>query len=182
VPLFENAMEPKERILKGAEELFFRYGLKSVTMDDIAKHLGISKKTIYQSFADKDEVVHRLMEEKLKEDELTVKHMSQSASTIVEEMFDLMKHMSAMFGKINPNVFYEMQKYHPKAWNLLKTFKENCIQRTVEEALAKGIKDGLVRKDINVRIMVKLRMEEVEMGFNPLLFSPDKFNVLEVQP
>ncbi|HXC06919.1 MAG TPA: TetR/AcrR family transcriptional regulator, partial [Bacteroidia bacterium] len=101
-------MEPKERILKGAEELFFRYGIKSVTMDDIARHLGISKKTIYQSFGDKDEVVNTLMDFKLTEDESTYCQISTSSSNIIEEIFLLMKHMSSLFGKINYNVFYDL--------------------------------------------------------------------------
>ena len=62
-------MKNNDKILKGAEDLFFRYGIRSVTMDDIAKHLGISKKTIYKSFKDKDQVVMRLIQQKLEEDE-----------------------------------------------------------------------------------------------------------------
>jgi AcrR family transcriptional regulator len=174
-------MEPKVRILKGAEELFFRYGIKSVTMDDIARHLGISKKTIYQSFGDKDEVVNTLMEYKLKEDEVEYCQISDKSHNIIEEIFLLMKHMSSVFGKINPNVFYDLQKYHSSSWERFKTFKEDCIQRMVEEAIIKGIVDGIVRQDINPKIMATLRMEEVEMGFNPRLFPPDKFKILEVQ-
>jgi AcrR family transcriptional regulator len=180
VPHLEK-MEPKERILKGTAELFFRYGIKSVTMDDIAKHLGISKKTIYQSFRDKDEIVHTLMEMMLKQDEENYHSVSQNSENIVQEIFLHMKHMGILMGQINPNAFYDLQKYHPASWNLFKTFKENCIQRMVEEALAKGIKDGIVRKDVNPKIMAKLRMEEVDMGFNPTLFPPDKYKVLEVQ-
>jgi AcrR family transcriptional regulator len=174
-------MEPKERILKGAEELFFRYGIKSVTMDDIARHLGISKKTIYQSFGDKDEVVNTLMEFRMTEDESEYCKISAKSSNIIEEIFLLMKHMSTLFEKINTNVFYDLQKYHPSSWERFKTFKENCIQRMVEEAIVKGIADGIVRVDINPKIMATLRMEEVEMGFNPRLFPPDKFKILEVQ-
>jgi hypothetical protein len=174
-------MEPKERILKGAEELFFRYGIKSVTMDDIAKHLGISKKTIYQSFSDKDEVVHTLMQLKLKEDKHTVEECASGSANIIEEIFKMMQHISSVFGKINPNAFYDLQKYHPKSWDLIKTFKENCVQQMMEDAMVKGVKDGIVRPDINIKIMAKLRMEEVEMGFNPELFPPDKFKILDVQ-
>jgi AcrR family transcriptional regulator len=174
-------MDPKERILRGAEELFFRYGIKSVTMDDIAKHLCISKKTIYQSFEDKDEVVHTLMEFKLKEDQVKVCSLSLTAVNIIEEIFQLMDHLTTTFGQINPNAFYDLQKYHPKSWNLFKTFKENCIQKAMEDALVKGVQDGIVRPEIDIKILAKLRMEEVEMGFNPVLFPPDKFKILDVQ-
>src|SRR4051812_1964259 len=116
-------METKERILKGAEELFFRYGIKSITMDDIAKELGMSKKTIYQFYKDKDEVVHTLMQEKLKEDERDFRCAAEQSGNVVEEVFSHMKLMSTIFGKINPNIFYDLQRFHPKSWQLFLEFK-----------------------------------------------------------
>lgn len=174
-------MEQKERILKGASELFFRHGIKSITMDDIAKHLGMSKKTIYLSFADKDEVIHSLMQVKLKEDEREFREVSERSANFVEEVFGHMKKIGAIIGTANPNLFYDLQKFHPESWKLFREFKENCICRMVEESLEKGKKQGLIRPDVQVRIMARLRMEEVEMGFNAELFPPDKFKIVDVQ-
>jgi AcrR family transcriptional regulator len=174
-------MEPKERILTGASELFFRHGIKSITMDDIAKHLGMSKKTIYLSFADKDEVIHSLMQAKLKEDEREFKEVSEQSANFVEEIFGHMKKIGAIIGTANPNLFYDLQKFHPESWKLFREFKENCICRSVEESLERGKKQSLVRPDVNVRIMARLRMEEIEMGFNAVLFPPDKFKIVDVQ-
>ncbi len=174
-------MEIKDRILLGAEELFFKYGIKSITMDDIAKHLAISKKTIYHYFDDKNAVVETLMKEKLKEDECEFKEIQKESENVVVEVFNLMKHMSAMFSKINPNIFYDLQKYHPAAWKMFLAFKEDCMSKMVEKAIAKGIKDKLVRDDVNPKIMAKLRIEEVVMGMNPDIFPPDKFKIGEVQ-
>lgn len=173
--------ESTERILKGAEELFFKYGIRSVTMDDIARHLGVSKKTIYQLFSDKDEVVHRLMGEKLKEDERDFGKIQYQASNVVEEFFHIMKHLATVIGKVNPSAFYDLQKYHPRSWKLFTDFKENCIERMVEDSLQRGMKQGLIRTDINVKILARLRMQEIDMGFDPLLFPPEKFRILEVQ-
>jgi TetR/AcrR family transcriptional regulator, cholesterol catabolism regulator len=174
-------MEIKDRILQGAEELFFKYGIKSITMDDIAKHLAISKKTIYHYFDDKNAVVETLMKEKLKEDECEFEEIQKESENVVVEVFNLMKQMSAMFSKINPNIFYDLQKYHPKAWKMFLEFKEDCMSKMVEKAIAKGIKDKLVREDVNPKIMAKLRIEEVVMGMNPDIFPPDKFKIVDVQ-
>ena len=174
-------MEPKERILKGVEELFFRHGIKSITMDDIAKHLGMSKKTIYLSFADKDEVIHSLMQAKLKEDEREFREVCEQSANFVEEVFGHMKKIGAIIGAANPNLFYDLQKFHPISWKLFREFKENCICRMLEESLEKGKKQGLIRPDVHVRIMARLRMEEIEMGFNAALFPPDKFKIVDVQ-
>jgi hypothetical protein len=73
-----------------------------------------------------------------------------------------------------------MQKYHPRAWEMFRKFKEDCVEQMVEASLVKGIKDGLIRPDINPKIMSRLRMEEIDMAFNPNVFSPDKFKFIDV--
>lgn len=174
-------METKDRILKGAEELFFKYGIKSITMDDIAKHLGISKKTIYQFYADKNEVVEKLMMQSTQTNECEFRKIGEQSANVIEEVFAMMKHMGAMFSQMNPNLFYDLQKYHPNSWKMFKKFKEECIEVMVENSVKRGIEQGLVRADINTKIMARLRMEQVEMGFNPQAFPPDKFKILDVQ-
>jgi TetR/AcrR family transcriptional regulator, cholesterol catabolism regulator len=174
-------METKDRILQGAEELFFKYGIKSVTMDDVAKHLAISKKTIYQFFADKNELVETLMTVKLKEDEYEFKKIQATSENVISEVFNMMKHMGAMFSKINPTIFYDLQKYHPSAWQQFKVFKLECMAKMMEESIERGVKEKLVRADLNAKILARLRIEEVEMGLNSDIFPPDKFKMLEVQ-
>ncbi len=174
-------LKPKDRILKGAEELFFKYGIKSITMDDIAKHLGISKKTIYQFYSDKNEVVETLMIQNMKKNECEFQQTAEQSANVIEEVFEMMKHIGTMFSKMNPNLFYDLQKYHPNSWKLFIQFKEDCIERMVEDSVKRGIKQGLVRSDINTKIVARLRMEEVEMGFNAQAFPPDKFKIVDVQ-
>ncbi len=174
-------MEPKERILKGAEELFFKYGIKSVTMDDIAKHLAISKKTIYQFYSDKNEIVETLMKETLKQDECEFNQIRDQASNMIEEVMHMMQHITQMFAKTNPNIFYDLQKYHPKAWSLFKEFKQECMAAMIEKSIERGKKEGLVREDINSKIISRMRIEQVEMGLNPEAFPPAEFKLVDIQ-
>ena len=174
-------MDNREKILFAAYELFFRYGIKSVTMDDIAKHLSISKKTIYLSFQDKDEVVHTLMEQVLLKDQAEFITIAKNTSNVVEEVFVMMKKMNGILNTINPNIFYDLKKYHPKTWSLFHKFRMEFVVNCVVVSLEKGKKDGLVRLDINSNILAKLRGEEIEMGFNPAVFPIDKFKILDVQ-
>lgn len=174
-------MKTKDRILQGAQELFFKYGIKSITMDDIAKHLAISKKTIYKYYADKNEVVEAMTTQLMKKNEKEFQAIANESTNVVEEVFTMMKHMSAMFSQMNSNLFYDMQKYHSNSWKLFKDFKEECIERMVEESVKRGISQGLVRSDINSKIVARLRMEQVEMGFNPNAFPPNKFKIIDVQ-
>lgn len=184
LPILEtavNKLTTEEKILLGAEELFFKYGIRSVTMDDIAKHLGMSKKTIYQYYKEKDEVIHKLMQAHIKKDECTFSESYERAANIVDEVFSMMKNIHDIFSKVNPQLFYEMQKYYPQTWKLFKEFKEDFILRMVERSLEKGKKEGYVREDVNVKVLARLRMEQIEWAMNPGIFPPDKFKILDVQ-
>jgi len=174
-------LDVKTRIVNGARELFFKYSIKSITMDDIAKHLAISKKTIYLYFPDKNKLVETLMETTLKHNETQFMKVNQEAENVIVEVFGLMKHIDAMFSKINANLFYDLQKYHPGAWKIFRNFKEDCMAKMVEDSIKRGIEEGLVRSDVNAKILSRLRIEEVEMGLNPAAFPPDQFTVTEVQ-
>ncbi|MGQ0829701.1 MAG: TetR/AcrR family transcriptional regulator [Bacteroidota bacterium] len=150
-------------------------------MDDIAKELAISKKTIYQFYSDKNELLEMMMKNRMKINQAEFEQIGKISENVIAEVFAIMKHMGIMFSQINPNFYYDLQKYHPDTWKQFKQFKENCIERMVEDSVKKGITQGLVRTDINTKIVARLRMEEIEMGFNPQIFPPDKFKIMDVQ-
>ena len=85
--IFEDIMEHKERILEKATDLFMRYGIRSITMDEIAAQLGISKKTIYQFFTDKDAMVEAVVNEETKRNEEDCRQFSAAAENAVHEIF-----------------------------------------------------------------------------------------------
>ncbi|MEB0261364.1 MULTISPECIES: TetR/AcrR family transcriptional regulator [unclassified Mucilaginibacter] len=170
-----------DRIITGAEELFLTAGIKSVTMDDIAKHLGMSKKTIYHFFSDKNELVTALVDKKLKQDECQIVDIINMSSNVMEEMINMMKCSEEIFGRINPIVIHDMQKYHPDAWGLFQSFKADVITKTLEDLLTKGITQGFIRPEVDVKILAKMRVNQVEMGFNTHIFPVAQFNTWKVQ-
>src|ERR1700749_1872451 len=174
-------MVQTDRIIQGGEELFLKAGIKSVTMDDIAKHLGMSKKTIYQFFKDKNELVIALVKKKLQEDEDQMCAIISKSGNVIEEMINMMKCSEEIFSRINPIVIHDLQKYHPDAWKHFQSFKANVLIHTLEELLNKGIKQGYVRPDIDVKIMSRMRVSEVEVGFNTAIFPVAEFNTWKVQ-
>lgn len=171
----------KEKIVSAAEELFFRFGIRNITMDDIARHLGISKKTIYQFFKDKDEVVHSLMLAKLEEDRIRFTKVHDEAENFVAETFAIMKNLAEILAKVNPVIFHELYKYYPETWKAFDEFKSGFILQNIERCLRKGQEQGLVRQDINIRILSRMRLENLDMGFFGRGFPHDKFSMLEVQ-
>src|SRR6195952_5009668 len=170
-----------ERILQGGEELFLKAGIKSVTMDDIARHLGMSKKTIYQFFKDKNELVIALAKKKLQEDEDQMNDIISKSTNVIEEMINMMKCSEEIFSRINPILIHDMQKYHPEAWKMFQNFKADVVVRTLEELLNKGIKQGYIRPDIDVKTLAIMRVAQVELGFNTSVFPTAEFNTWKVQ-
>jgi hypothetical protein len=181
IVLWRMERKNEDRILAAAGELFYRHGIKSITMDDIATNLGISKKTIYQHYNDKDSIVKALTELELTERMNEMDSMRKAAVNAIDEIFKVMTCISGSFSKITASLFYDMQKYHPESWNKFHQFKENQMQQFIEENLKNGIKQTLYRKDINIKIMAKFRIEQTAMVFNPLIFPPEKYSIKDVQ-
>ena len=174
-------MEIAERIITGGEELFLMGGIRSVTMDDIARHVGMSKKTIYQYFKDKNELVIALIKKKLKEDEDQMAAIISNSGDVIEEMINMMRCSSEIFSRINPIVIHDMQKYHPDAWKHFQRFKSEVLINTLEQLLTKGIAQGYLRPDIDVRIIARMRVNQVELGFNSTIFPIAEFSTWKVQ-
>jgi AcrR family transcriptional regulator len=170
-----------ERIINGGEELFLQAGIRSVTMDDIARHLGMSKKTIYQFFKDKDELVMALVKKKLKEDEDQMNAIISQSENVIEQMINMMKCSEEIFSRINPIVIHDMQKYYPNAWKQFQNFKAEVLIHKMEQLLTKGIDQGYIRPEIDVRIIARMHVNLVEMGFNNLIFPIAEFNTWKVQ-
>lgn len=171
----------EERILHGADELFCRFGIKNVTMDDIARHIGMSKKTIYLHFEDKNKIVMRLVELTINDHTEKFDAFVKTSKNAIEEILHIMDYMRATFARCNPNMYYDMQRFHPEAWQIFRKFKEEKAFEQVMMNFEKGRQQGLYRKDFNAKILSRLRLEEVEIGMNPTCFPPDKFNIHDVQ-
>lgn len=171
----------KEKILEGAHALFIQYGVRSVSMDDVARALSVSKKTLYQHFRNKDELVTEVvrlhMEGEMKE--FTV--IAESSSNAIEELFKLSKCMREHVFKINPSLLYDLQKYHAEAWEIFQEFKKKFIVGQIKDNLERGIKEGNYRQEIDPNVMAILRMEIVQLVFNDQVFPRAEFDFVEVQ-
>lgn len=174
-------MEIKERILAKATEMCFKYGIRSVTMDDIAKELGISKKTIYLHFDDKDEIIYQLMQTEMEKDKCEWAELSTASKNLLDKMTMALALMRKTMEGMHSAIIFDIKRYHPRAWALFQSHKNHFILETVTNDINEGIKEGMFRSEINVEFMAKYRLEQVELGFNMDLFPSHKFNIVEIQ-
>lgn len=174
-------MEVKDYIIAEADKLFCQYGFKSVTMDDIAKHLGMSKKTIYQHFSDKDELVNILINDKLNNQECAMDFCAHSSVNAVHEMFLAIVNINEMLSSMNPMLFYDLQKYHHKAWLIFKEFKEQNLGKCISANLERGINENLYRAELNIEIITQMRLDQIDLLFNQQgQYSAGKYNLVQI--
>lgn len=143
-------MTLKERILKEAGNLFYQYGIKGVSMDELSSAIGISKRTIYENFKDKEEILYTFLENKKEERNKTVIEFINSSDNIIEvflQIIDFHKNK-----EMPTNKFYEdIYKYYPRIYkSIQKEMEKNKIY--MKEFLQKGVADGYIRENLNTDV------------------------------
>jgi TetR/AcrR family transcriptional regulator, cholesterol catabolism regulator len=131
-------METRERIQVKANELFMRYGIRSVSMDDIAAQLGMSKKTIYQFFADKDELVDAVVDDEIRNMQLECAGCIQNSRDAVDEIFMMMQQIVEDFRNINPMVLYDLEKFHYKSYRKFIRYKDEFLSNVISGNIVRG--------------------------------------------
>ncbi|MEY2792746.1 MAG: hypothetical protein RJA76_738 [Bacteroidota bacterium] len=170
----------RNRILEGATKLFFRFGVKSITMDSIAADLGISKKTIYQHFPDKDTLVNEVVSAFIEKDLAQWKELDEKYSDVIEKMFRSFDIVKETLTEINPRLMFEVQKYHPDAFDIFKQYENDVMYTHLVNDLKNGIENGYFRSELSIELIAKVRMAEIHMLFNPELFESNKMSVFEL--
>ncbi|HOM36988.1 MAG TPA: TetR/AcrR family transcriptional regulator [Bacteroidales bacterium] len=146
-------MELKQHILKEAGMMFSKYGIRSITMDYIASELGVSKRTLYEIFKDKDDLVYQAIIEGTKEHRKMCQNIISESSNIIEAIYRIGKFNHELFAKINPLFFEDLKKYHFTIYNKFHQngdLKDYELTRTLFE---KGKQEGIIRNDINIELL-----------------------------
>ena len=145
-------LEESVKILKGATSLFMRIGIKSVSMDDIARELGVSKKTIYKHFADKRDLVSKVLEEDIRQDTKACLACYSSNSNAIQKMIDISRHISRQHKDLNPTLIFDVQKYYPSAWAKMEEYQTKFISSIIIQNIEEGQNEALYRTEIEPKI------------------------------
>lgn len=174
-------MKESQKILSTAAELFFRYGIKSISMDDLSKELGMSKKTIYLYVENKKDLVQKTIED----------HIAKSASQIslvfedqslnaIDQLMEVAKINHAILRKLNPSLVFDLKKYYKNCWAAIENHHDEFVTKYVKQNLKLGIKEGLYRNGLNVDIITKMYVSQLHQITNNVLFPPEQFNIANV--
>ena len=159
IVLSPQIMDVVTKILTVAVDLFRQFGFKTITMDDIARRAGISKKTLYQHFSSKPEVVLAAMTWHQEAMHREMTDMIASADNAVEGMVRVNAHLNQMFRQINPLAMLELQRFFPEAYNV---FREKLVHKdisAIRDNIIRGMEEGLYREDMDADLLARYRIE-----------------------
>ncbi|MBO0950346.1 TetR/AcrR family transcriptional regulator [Fibrella sp. HMF5405] len=164
----------KDKILAESAKLLWKYGVRTITMDDIARRLGISKKTIYLHFSDKEDIVYQAVKHHIEHEMIECDRVMCLDMNPIDEMLLVSDMMRRQADAINPSLLMDVQRYYPKAWAFFLDHKEKRIINDIKANLKRGVEQGFYRSDINLDTMARLRVELVQLGFDDRIFPNNK--------
>lgn len=172
-------MDTQQRILQNAESLFLRLGIRSVSMDDIAAHLGMSKKTLYQYVEDKDQLVTLVVARHLQENCREMEQCTRQADNAVHEFFLILDRVMIDFSNMNPMVLFDMQKFHHRAFEEFTRYKQEFVLSSVRQNIDRGIREQLYRSDLDADVISRYRLESMMIPFNLAVFPPEHYTLVK---
>jgi TetR/AcrR family transcriptional regulator, cholesterol catabolism regulator len=167
-------------ILEQVTRLYQRYGIKSVTMDDVASHLCISKKTLYEYFSDKEDLVRQVLSHGHAQHCKIIEEIENRGLNAIEELFEVYKMINTMFRDYNPSMDYDVRKYYPSLYIEVKaTWRKKMYDAAFNNTM-KGIQEGLYRTEIDAAIIAKMHVARTESLFDSDLFTMEELTSFKI--
>jgi len=167
--------EELKNILQKVRELYMKYGIKSITMDDVARELGISKKTLYQYVVDKDELVGKFVDNEIALRQEEICKCFRVGYNAIEELFEISIFMNKLMRNQSSATEYDLKKYYPNHFQKALKARREGIYNYILLNLKKGVNEGLYREEMNKEIIAKLFLWRSEDSHLNDLFTVDEF-------
>lgn len=167
---------PEINLLHKSREMFMRSGVKSMTMDDIARELGMSKKTIYQFVSNKAELVNKVLNEYLSEERKQVDTILSKSSNAVDGMINMVEYLLNVLHDFNPASLNDLQKYYPEAWKIYDEYRYQYVVTRIRENLDNGVKQGVYRADMDADIIARIYVRGIDMILDQQMFPQKRYS------
>ena len=173
-------MDTKQKIVIESLKLFKRYGIKAITMDRIAENLGVSKRTIYELFKDKNGLVENCINSLITEEEEITKNIIEKSDNVIDGFLTRMKRTIILMSSVNENFLYDAEKYHYSVFQRKGKLRDDNEYKMTISFIEQGKKGGYFRSDINQDIVARLLREQMKIVANEELFPAEDFDKAEV--
>lgn len=156
-------------------ELYMRYGIKSITMDDVASHLSISKKTLYRYVNDKDDLVGKVIDLQIEILRTEMDCKCNARLNAIEELLIVSKTINYKLKNMNPGTIYDLKKYYPEHYTRFQAARRDKMRNNIVNNIRKGKEEGLYRDDLDENIISKLQISRIENIIDNELFSVEEY-------
>lgn len=174
-------MEKKQlEIIEKSAEMFLKHGIKSVTMDDLAKGLGVSKKTIYKYFDDKNDLITKIVQTQTKQDRLVCEQARCDSENAIDSLFNISEFVSNMLSNVHSSVFFDLQKYHREAWNVMEQHKHYFVKTQIKQNIQRGQDEGLYLQSLNPEVISSVYIATMDGLFDGETFNMDTHKFGEI--
>ena len=170
----------KEELLENISDLFLKYGLRSTSMEDICTHLKISKKTLYQLFSNKDDIVEQVMVYRRNNYHTQQQLKKLRQLDAIHMMLNIRDHIIENFNSRLPANLFDLKKYHPEEYKKANKIDQEAIQALFNEIINKGIQEGNFRSSINQEVQVYLFVKQMLILSEPELISEIKYPIATI--
>ena len=150
-------------------------------MDEIANQLGVSKKTIYQSFSDKQELVDEVVMNMLEANKMAIIQSIQQSENAIHEVLLIMEAMQEMMAGLSPTFVFDIQRGHPLSYKKFDNYKSEFIFEILKENIERGKNEGLYRPELNTEVITKFRLNTIMLVYNEEVFPRNQYTILELQ-
>ncbi|WP_066759253.1 TetR/AcrR family transcriptional regulator [Crocinitomix algicola] len=154
--------EKKKAIIESAVAVYMKFGIKSVTMDEMARQLGVSKKTLYLHVKDKNELVEECLNFVQCSDKEGMNMIFKKKMGAIEELLEVGRYLAKTLGSIHPSIFFDLKKYHPNVLKLIDQYKFKIVKQRLIDNLNNGIKQGVYRDNVNPEIIAEFHLRTMD--------------------
>lgn len=169
----------KQNLIIKIGEVIMTYGARSVNMDDIAKHLSISKKTLYKHFKDKSEIINEIVILHMHMEDVMISSIVVNSVNAIDEMIQISQFVNEKLKKMHPSVMFDLQKYYPESYQIFEKHKEE-ISKCIILNLKRGIEEGLYRSNQNPEVITTLYLASIENIWDTEKFPPTKYSFSQI--
>jgi len=163
-----------QNILEKVATLYMKYGIKSITMDDVARELGISKKTLYLYVENKNELVEKVVDYVINLKECDFKKIDDIKMNAIEKLIEVNMHIVASMKDYNPATEYDLKKYYPELYAKMHSIRKERMHQSILENIKKGKEEGLYRKELKEEIIARLQVSRfINMHEDDLFIKKD---------
>ncbi|MFZ1704289.1 MAG: TetR/AcrR family transcriptional regulator [Saprospiraceae bacterium] len=173
-------MKIGDNILGAAFELFMKYGVRSVSMDDIANVLGVSKKTIYTKIDSKENLIKKVIRIHLLQDEKEIRKITNESTDAIDEIHAISKHVMQFLMQIKPSLIFDLKKYYPDCWTLIEGQHFSFIRETIQNNIVRGQNENLYRNDLDPFVIAKLYVAKSNTIVNQEIFPISEFDLISL--